>query len=169
MTPFGHSFMHSPNFERLASQSLVFEQAHVQSQMCVPTRNSFMTGRRPMTTKVFNDGIGVANFRVTGPQWTTLPQYFKQHGYFTTGVGKSFHPNSPKNFDQPMSWSEELPYFYPKPFPCPKATDVWCAIDSKNETADFEDTQILVEGIRRMQMAVDKSQPFFLTGDSMHL
>jgi iduronate 2-sulfatase len=89
MSPFGHQFMKTPNFERLASQSLVFEQTHVQSQMCVPTRNSFLTGRRPMTTKVFNDGIGNPDFRTAGPAWTTLPGYFKQHGYFTTGVGGS--------------------------------------------------------------------------------
>ena len=44
-----------------------------------------MTGRRPDVTRVFNDGIGVANFRVTGPNWTTLPGVFKDAGYFTTG------------------------------------------------------------------------------------
>ena len=47
MTPYGHSFMQTPHLQALADSALVFEQAHVQSQMCVPTRNSFMTGRRP--------------------------------------------------------------------------------------------------------------------------
>ena len=88
-------------------------------------------------TRVFNDGIGAVDasgvrsgFRAApgGAAWTTLPGYFKKHGFLVTGVGKSFHPNSPKNFDQPMSWSEELPYFYPKPEICPVATDVWCAV-----------------------------------------
>jgi len=40
--------------------------------------------------------------------WTSLPQAFKEAGYFTTGVGKSFHPNSPPNFDQPLSWTESI-------------------------------------------------------------
>ena len=94
--------------------------------------NSFMSGRRPDTTRVFNDGIGAHDFRVTGPvsvislcvgpcqvvmhvadvthaqNWTSLPQAFKEAGYFTTGVGKSFHPNSPPNFDQPLSWTESI-------------------------------------------------------------
>ena len=96
MTPYGHTFMQTPHLQALADQSLVFDQAHVQSQMCVPTRNSFMTGRRPEETTVFNDGIGsptnasVTGFRATpgGTAWTTLPGYFKKHGYFTYGVGK---------------------------------------------------------------------------------
>ena len=70
-------------------------QAHCNSQMCVPTRNSFMTGRRPDTTRVFNDGIGNDNFRVTGPDWTTLPQAFKEAGYFVTGAPGA-RPPSPR-------------------------------------------------------------------------
>eukprot|EP01050_Picozoa_sp_SAG11_P035459 SAG11_NODE_13016_length_674_cov_0.523478_1_plen_114_part_00 len=90
MTPYGtagqHGYMHTPHFAAFADTAVTFEQAHCNSQMCVPTRNSFMSGRRPDTTRVFNDGIGVANFRVTGPNWTTLPQAFKDAGYLTTGV-----------------------------------------------------------------------------------
>jgi hypothetical protein len=35
------------------------------------------SGRRPDVTRVFNDGIGNANFRVIGPTWTTFPEHFK--------------------------------------------------------------------------------------------
>ena len=35
---------------------------------------------RPDTTRVFNDGIGNPNFRVAGPNWTTMPQHFKDNG-----------------------------------------------------------------------------------------
>lgn len=44
-----------------------------------------------------------------GANWTSLPQHFRNYGYFTTGVGKVYHPNKPPNFDQPYSWSEKWP------------------------------------------------------------
>jgi hypothetical protein len=37
--------------------------------------------------------------------WRTFPQYFKEAGYYTAGVGKLFHPGDPAEFDPP-SWSE---------------------------------------------------------------
>eukprot|EP00041_Stephanoeca_diplocostata_P031043 m.956842 g.956842 ORF g.956842 m.956842 type:complete len:627 (+) comp23875_c1_seq9:119-1999(+) len=164
MTPYGHTFMHTPHLQQLADESVVFTQAHCNSQMCVPTRNSFMSGRRPDTTRVFNDGIGNANFRVIGQNWTTMPQHFKNNGYFTTGVGKTFHPNSPPNFDQPMSWSNlsEFPYDYPAVTTCPNASDVWCRID--NESAYFEDNAILFEAERRLSAAASdpSGRPFFV-------
>jgi iduronate 2-sulfatase len=40
----------------------------------------------------------------------TLPEYFKTHGYNTTGCGKTYHSGRPKNFDQPRSWTEGVLY-----------------------------------------------------------
>lgn len=42
LSPYNHMQMHTPNIEKFASESIVFTQAHCNSQMCVPTRNSFM-------------------------------------------------------------------------------------------------------------------------------
>ena len=66
MTPYGQSEMHTPTLQAFAEQATVFEQAYVQSQMCVPTRNSFMSGRRPQTTRVMNDGILDLGLILTG-------------------------------------------------------------------------------------------------------
>ena len=102
MSPYGHTFMQTPRLQQLAGESLVFDQAHVQSQMCVPTRNSFMTGRRPEMTTVFNDGIGVApnspgtptltGFRAApgGSTWTTLPGYFNDTGTSLRAWARAF-------------------------------------------------------------------------------
>lgn len=158
---YDHSFMITPRMDQFAKESLVFEQAHVQSQMCVPTRNSFLSGRRPQKTHVFNAGIGVDHFRITGPSWTTLPGYFKDHGYFTTGMGKIFHPNKPPHNDGDLSWSDldKFPYYYPKPITCP-GTDVWC---QGGEDEEYEDILIYKEAIRRLNAAAnDTSRPFFM-------
>ena len=38
--------LHTPNFDRLASEGLLFERAMCQEAFCSASRNSFMTGRR---------------------------------------------------------------------------------------------------------------------------
>jgi len=29
----------------------------------------------------------------TGENWVSFPEWFKQHGYFTHGLGKLYHPS----------------------------------------------------------------------------
>ena len=41
----------------------------------------------------------------------SLPQYFKQHGYTVLGHSKLYHPGHPQNYDEPLSWSPDQPYF----------------------------------------------------------
>ena len=41
MTPFGHAGMKTPHFAAFADTAVLFEQAHCNSQMCVPTRNRY--------------------------------------------------------------------------------------------------------------------------------
>jgi iduronate 2-sulfatase len=43
-------------------------------------------------------------FRTTSPDAITLPQYFKNNGYTTIGMGKAFH----NIFPDSVSWSKEL-------------------------------------------------------------
>jgi hypothetical protein len=88
---YGHSWLHTPNIDQFTSTATVFLRAYVQQQVCSPSRNSFMTGRRPDATGVYNFN---SDFRISRPTWsprdtrpgkganfTTMPQYFKQHGY----------------------------------------------------------------------------------------
>ena len=98
------SHVPTPNFEKFAKSALTLTNAYVQYSFCCPSRNSFLSGRRPSKTKVwtFTDHFREA---ATGQNWTALPQYFKQQGYFTHGLGKLFHPNLPPNSD-PKSWSD---------------------------------------------------------------
>ena len=77
-----------------------------------------MTGRRPHHSNVMGTGTG-QSFRVSGTDrsglpganWTTCPQHFRESGWLTLGGGKTFHPNDPPHFDQPFSWSADLPYY----------------------------------------------------------
>eukprot|EP00756_Hemistasia_phaeocysticola_P024467 Hpha_TRINITY_DN15950_c1_g11::TRINITY_DN15950_c1_g11_i1::g.70714::m.70714/K01136/IDS; iduronate 2-sulfatase len=47
-------FMKTPNIQKLADSGLMFERAYCQQSVCSPSRNSFTTGRRPNSTKVWN-------------------------------------------------------------------------------------------------------------------
>jgi len=102
--------MYTPNLDQFAKKSLVFNRAYCQQAVCSPSRNSFMTGRRPDTTKVWNF---LTDFRKTNKDWVAFPQYFKEHGYETTGMGKLYHPGHPPKDDEPYSWSQDYPYFEP--------------------------------------------------------
>ena len=79
------------NVDKLAKSpgAVLFERSYVQQAICCPTRSSFLTGRRPDTTKVWDLHT---HFRASGGDFITLPQYFLQNGYYTMGMGKVFHP-----------------------------------------------------------------------------
>jgi arylsulfatase A-like enzyme len=95
---YGDPMVKSPNIDRLASRSLVFNRAYCQQALCSPSRISLLSGRYPTTTKIFNIGPAL---RDTMPDVVTLPQHFKNQGYFTRSLGKVYHVG----IDDPASWS----------------------------------------------------------------
>lgn len=92
----------TPNFDRLAKRSVQFDRAYCQQALCNPSRSSMLTGRRPDTLKQWNNGL---HFRERNPDVTTLPLWFKEHGYTTRCVGKIFHNWHTKVKGDPRSWS----------------------------------------------------------------
>lgn len=117
-----------------------------------------MTGRRPDKTQCWNF---VDNFREVGKDWISMPQYFKEHGYFATGVGKLYHPNLPPQGDPP-SWSDvdQFPYVNPLYLSCPALTS-WCSLDpSLHYFADIVTLDLALQRLRYASQ--NKSRPFFL-------
>ena len=78
--------MHTPHLDALAQKSLVFENAYSQQALCSPSRTSLLTGRRPDTTRVTDL---VTYFREFGGNFTTIPQFFKDRGYYSVGGGEN--------------------------------------------------------------------------------
>lgn len=96
---YGAAGMVSPNVDKLAASGVRFARAYCQYPLCNPSRTSLLTGRQATTTGVLdNEG----NFRVTNPEWVSLPQHFRDHGYFVARTGKIFHGG----IDDPKAWTE---------------------------------------------------------------
>ena len=106
---YGDTFVKTPNIDALAAKSMVFERAYCQIAICSPSRASLLTGRRPDTNHVWE--IAPDQYWRMFTNATTIPQYFKENGYRSIGMGKIFHPGAPSgNDDIKYSWS--LPYFH---------------------------------------------------------
>jgi len=100
---YGSSAVDTPNLDRLADGGLLFQRAYCQIPSCGPSRASFLTGRRPDATKIYDNRESFRNYL---PEAVTLPQHFKKHGYVTMSLGKVFHGKFQSEIrEDPASWS----------------------------------------------------------------
>ena len=81
--------MHTPHICGFANDSLVLLRSQVAMATCSPSRTALLTGRHATTTHVWDL---FTYFRNATGNFTTLPQFFKERGYSTHGMGKIYHP-----------------------------------------------------------------------------
>ena len=102
---FGDEFAKTPVLDKVAKNGTTFTNNHTQQAVCGPSRASLLTGKRPDYTKVRDLKT---KMRDINPNILTIPQYFKENGYITAGVGKIYDPRCVDEYRDQPSWS--LPF-----------------------------------------------------------
>lgn len=142
-----------------------------QQALCAPSRNSFLTSRRPDTLHLYDF---YSYWRTFTGNFTTLPQYFKSNGYYTYASGKIFHPGVSSNNtdDYPESWTAKP--FRPKTEKfmnspvCPDKLGILrknliCPVDLQTQPCKtLPDIESVAEAIRFVQTRNKSRRPFFL-------
>jgi iduronate 2-sulfatase len=163
-----NNIVQMPSLDRLAAQGVKFSNAFSQATYCNPSRASFLTGLRPDTTQVLDNTVFFRDS--TNPAVAdaiTLPQCFRNNGYYTASLGKILHGGQM----DPLSWDLQI-----NTFPATAAGNIgewvnmtadaasplsWC----KWRSPDCEDND-LGDGImaeRAIEILHEKrTDPFFL-------
>ncbi|MCS7238194.1 MAG: sulfatase [Thermoguttaceae bacterium] len=86
---YGNPICKTPNLDRLCATGIRFDRAYVQGVCCNPSRASYLTGLRPLTNRVTNNGQEMDAYF---PEWVvTLPEMLKKRGLYLAVIGKFFH------------------------------------------------------------------------------
>ena len=145
----------TPHLDALARDGLTFTQAFCQVSVCSPSRQSFMTSLRP-------DTHGVWNFIDANPKTVVAtPGWFREHGYATFGLGKTFHEDAGAwNADRYWNTSR-LPYFPYQANTCKHGAEGGgqCVVDDDAETYDY---LLRVATVEALDVALAQDAPFFV-------
>lgn len=89
---YGDARARTPNIDRLAARSVVFDRAYCQYAKCGASRLSLMTGLRPDSIQVYYHGDAqVTAFRNRRPDAVSMARWLKDKGYHTQSFGKIDH------------------------------------------------------------------------------
>jgi arylsulfatase A-like enzyme len=85
----GDNQVKTPNMDKLAGRGTVFTRSYCAAPICNPSRTALMSGRRPSSTGVYDNG----------DDWRTSPaakvvhltQHLMANGYECDGAGKIYH------------------------------------------------------------------------------
>ena len=86
----------TPHMDELASQGMVFTNAHCAAPACGPSRSAIMSGIRPSTSGNYVNRNSLTKNPILNNS-VLLPEFFKQDGYYVCGSGKLFHGAHFKN------------------------------------------------------------------------
>jgi len=176
---YGATHIQSPHIDALAARGTVFGRAYCQVAVCNASRSSLLAGARPDTTGVLDNQHFL---RPQMPDVVTLPQHFKNHGYYAVSLGKIFHHSEREPGDDPQSWSEPA-WYHGEPLRhwfTPQANEAIAALkklppaqrpklvrgppfEAADEPDDsYSDGQIAAQAVATLQRLKAQGQPFFL-------
>jgi arylsulfatase A-like enzyme len=146
----------TPNIDRLAKMGVTFTRAYCAAPVCNPSRAALMSGLRPGSTGVYDNG---QNWQPVVPKEQTLTTQFLNAGYNVYGSGKIYHANA----HRPGEWTDYFVGGKEKATPHPDSkSDGVGGIKFRPLTDDSKlpDEGIVDYGIKHLGMKHEK--PFFL-------
>ncbi|MCB1121388.1 MAG: sulfatase [Verrucomicrobiae bacterium] len=146
----------TPNIDRLAKMGESFTRSYCAAPVCNPSRAALMSGLRPSTSGVYDNGN---DWRSAISEDLPLTTTFRKAGYFVCGSGKIYH----EAYKRRSEWDDYLENDGGLPkVPEGQSTGVggikFAPLDCKDE--DLNDWKITDYGIAQLQKKHDK--PFFL-------
>jgi iduronate 2-sulfatase len=176
---FGADYIHSPNIDKLAARGRAFTRHYVHAPTCGASRYALLTGR-------YGPRDNGALFRQAANdqlQKSTLPGWFRQHGYTTVSLGKvSHHPggrggpdwNDDSKPEMPGVWTRHLcpsgPWQHPRGFmhglangeirKNAKEMDVLQAYDGDDNS--YPDGPTIEGALEQLDLLAKGDPPFFL-------
>lgn len=141
---YGREHMITPNFDRLAKKSVVFDKAYSQIAVCNPSRDSLLTGLRPDTTGTFG-------FQSSFRPHLVFPTHFVRSGYNTLGIGKVAHWETDDkeiwNYDQ---WDDHWYLYQAKEYNLMNASVLPDQTRKEEDFRDYKFTTRFIQGIEKV-------------------
>jgi len=157
----GHPQASTPHLDRLVGRGTLFTNAQCAAPACNPSRAALMSGLRPFTTGVYENG---QPYGQPLKDALTLNRYLMKQGYAVLGGGKIYHGDGGLPDERKTDWHE---YFNRGDDPHPPVKSVsglnmshfdWGPLDAADE--DMGDYRLVTWAAEQLQKKHD--QPLFL-------
>lgn len=170
---YGSDHIKTPNIDKLASESVLFDNAYAQYPVCGPSRLSLLTGLRTTGNAWRTDNLQQS--------FVSLPKYFRNNSYYTVSMGKVFHHMNDRQQDWSESpWRSEAIYHGEEDWAHYNTYNQWQDEDSEKyvnpqsgrgpyfEAADvsdnaYQDGKLAQNAVNKLKELKNKDKPFLLS------
>ena len=94
----------APAIQKLASEGVLFRRAYCSAPKCSPSRTAVLSGVAPWKSGIYQNSQLISDSPALKTA-VSLPQYFKNHGYYTASAGKVSH-----GYDTKGAWDVRIPH-----------------------------------------------------------